>query len=91
MQLPQEIAEQNISQMGVSPEGYKLATGTVPQDIVKRCIELLSQQYGYEEYITSIINNKNYFIRVEPHSWYGADKTKQDKWHKGSTVYAEAQ
>jgi hypothetical protein len=85
--IPPEISSQNISQMGISPSGYKPAS-TVPSNISSKCVELLNQPYGYEEYITGS-NGIEYFIRVEPHYWYGADSSKPNKWHKGSTVYVK--
>jgi hypothetical protein len=84
--IPPEIASQNISQMGVSPEGFKPATGSVPPNVVNKCVTMLNQPYGTEEYITGT-NGKEYFIRVEPHSWYGADPSKKPKWHVGTSVY----
>jgi hypothetical protein len=83
--IPPEIASQNISQMGVSPPGYRPAT-RCPSNVSKRCVELLTQPYGYEECVTGD-DGVAYFIRVEPHSWYGADPTRPHKWHKGATVY----
>jgi len=77
--IPDSIQSQNISQMGMSPDGYRLYQGNVPLNITNKAVELLSKDYGYEEYDT--INNEKVFFRVEPH--YDTVR----RWHKGCTVY----
>jgi hypothetical protein len=69
------------------PQGYKLAT-TVPSNVAKRCVDILSQPYGYEENITGS-DGIDYLVRIEVHTWYGANPSKPPSPHKGSTVYVK--
>ena len=85
-------AEANVkltrpANQGISPTGYKPAS-SVPKNVVDKSVELLKQPLGYEEYVTGD-DGKSYFIRVEVHTYYGADPSKPHKDHKGSTVYVQ--
>jgi hypothetical protein len=85
--LPPEIASQDVARAGVAPDGYMVARHAVPHEIADRCKALLGMPYGHEEYRESD-EGVSYFMRVEPHWWFGADPSKPSHWHKGVTVYS---
>jgi hypothetical protein len=85
--LPPDIASQDVSRMGKAPDGYSIARHAVPPEIGARCRALLAMPYGHEEYYESA-DGVSYFMRVEPHWWFGANPDKPSHWHKGVTAYA---
>jgi hypothetical protein len=83
---PPEIASQNVAYAGVEPRGFRLARHACPHDIAVWANEMLRDPYGVEEYRASV-TGAVYFLRVEPHWWFGAHPDKPSHWHKGVTVY----
>lgn len=66
------------------PEGYRILSKVTPA-IEAKAIELLAQDYGYQE--EAIIDDKELLFVVEEHSWYGANPDAPPTPHKGVTVY----
>jgi hypothetical protein len=64
---------------------YKPLSGTPSASVQAKAVELLAQDYGYQE--TVVIDGKTLLFVVEVHEWYGADPSKPAEPHKGVTVY----
>jgi len=69
------------------PEGYRPFTGKASAAVQAKAIEVLAQDYGYQE--TATIDGKNLLFLVEEHTWYGADPSKPSTPHKGVTVFEQ--
>ena len=68
----------------MTPQGYKLYTGSSPE-VTTKAVALLSQDYGYNE--STVIDGKELLFVVETHTWYGSQPNKPATPHKGVTVY----
>ena len=83
--IPDSMRSQNIGQMGVVPDGYKLFTGGAPKAVREVCQALIFKPLGTESYQS--IDGVDYFFRVEPH-YHPQDYDKGPRgWHVGCTTY----
>ena len=77
----------------IQPElkkNWQVVKTNVPPAVTAEAAKALKELPSVEGASRTVeIGGKKYLFRVETHTWYGADRTKPEKPHKGITVYTE--